>query len=66
MKSLERRYNNILIKNELLSSYICFAEAVTKQKFAKATVYYWFNRLVDKNDYSNKEKRNLLKHLCNL
>ena len=66
MKSLERRYNNISIKNKLLSSYICFAIAVTKQKFKKATIYYWFNRLVDKNDYSRKEKRNLLKHLCNL
>lgn len=66
MKSLERRYNNISIKNKLLSSYICFAMAVAEQNFAKATIYYWFNRLVDKSDFSRKEKRNLLKHLCNL
>ena len=66
MKSLERRFRNILNKNPFWSSYICFAVAVTKQKFTKATISHWFNRLVDKNDYSKKEKKGILKHLCNL
>jgi len=66
MKSLERRFKNILNKNPFWSSYICFAVAVAKQEFKKATIYFWFNKLVDKNDYSRKEKKGILKHLCDL
>lgn len=66
MRSIQRRFKKIIKRNFLWSSYVCFAEAVKFQQFSKGAIHYWFNRLVDKDDYSKKEKRNLLKHLCNL
>lgn len=66
MRSIQRRFEKIVKRNPFWSSYISFAEAIKHQQFSRDTIYHWFNRLVDKNDYSRKEKRNLLKHLCNL
>ncbi|MFA6096849.1 MAG: hypothetical protein WC788_04445 [Candidatus Paceibacterota bacterium] len=66
MKSLERRFKNISDKKPLWSSYICFAEAVKKQRLNKQTIHRWFNKLVEKDDYARNEKKGILKHLCNL
>jgi hypothetical protein len=63
MKSIERRFNNIKKDNPYWSSYICFAEAVKNQNFSKQTLHRWFNKLVDKNDYSRSDKRTILSHL---
>lgn len=63
MKSLERRFNNISVKNPCSSSYICFAEAVRGQKFSKKIIAIWFNKLVDRDDYSKKDKKELLSQL---
>ena len=66
MKSLERRYNNIAKKHTGWSSYICFAKAVTRQQFTKRSIQYWFNKLVDKQDYSKNDQTQILKHLESL
>lgn len=66
MKSLERRFNNISRLNPKWSSYICFAEALKKQNFNRKTIYYWFNRLVEKNDYDKADKYELVKCLISL
>ena len=66
MKSIERRFKRFATKNPLWSSYICFASAVANQRFKKSTIHRWFYKLVDKDDYSNKEKKEILKHLCDL
>ena len=63
MKSIERRFNNITQGNPYWSSYVCFAEAVRGQNFSRQILHRWFNKLVDKNDYSRKEKKAILKHL---
>lgn len=66
MKSIYRRFKLIYDKNPLWSSYICFAVAITKQQFGKKTIYYWFNRLVEKDDYQRSERKHHLAHLLNL
>ncbi len=66
MKSLERRFNNITKKNHSWSSYICFAEAITGQKFSRQTIHRWFNKLVEKDDYDKKDKKAILSHLWDL
>lgn len=63
MKSLKRRYNNIAQKHTGWSSYICFAKAVTGQKFSRRILQHWFNKLVDKRDYARNEKTQILRHL---
>ncbi|MDD5639280.1 MAG: hypothetical protein PHR47_00540 [Candidatus Pacebacteria bacterium] len=66
MKSLERRFQNIAKRNPNFSSYLCFAKAIEGQQFNKKTIRFWFQRLVDKDDYITKEKGSLLKHLDSL
>lgn len=66
MKSVERRFKKILKKNPCWSSYVCFAETCNSQDFQKKTIYFWFNKLVDKNDYDKKEKKLILSHLRSL
>ncbi|HOX10364.1 MAG TPA: hypothetical protein P5323_00175 [Candidatus Moranbacteria bacterium] len=66
MKSLERRFKNITKKKPFWSSYVCFSEAVKGQGFNRQSIHRWFQRLVDKNDYTRKEKRAILAHLENI
>ena len=66
MKSIERRFNNILKKNPYWSSYICFAEAIKAQNFSDQTMRHWFNKLVDKDDYDKSDKKALLSFLDGL
>jgi hypothetical protein len=63
MKSLERRFNNITEKNIFWSSFICFAEAVKGQRFTPSILHRWFQKLVQKDDYAQSDKRTLLRHL---
>ena len=66
MKSLERRFKDIESKNPNYSSYICFAEAIDKQRFSRRAIRHWFDKLVDKDDYAVDEKNEVLRHLCTL
>lgn len=66
MKSLERRFNNILQLNPCWSSYICFAEAVKGQNFSQRTIASHFKVLVEKDDYNYQEKKQILKYLTSL
>jgi len=66
MRSIQKRFNNITNKNPNWSSYICFAEAIKEQRFSKQTIHRWFQKLVDKDDYVNNEKKEILTHLENL
>lgn len=63
MKSLERRFNNIVKLNPKWSSLICFGEAVTGQNFSRITIAKYFNKCVEKSDYDKKDKREILKCL---
>ncbi len=63
MRSIERRFKNIEAKNPYWSSYVCFFMAIEKQNFSQQMIARWFNKLVDKDDYSSKEKKAVLAHL---
>lgn len=66
MRSIERRFRKISKKYPDRSTLSCFAEAVRGQNFTKRTIYFWFNRLVEKDDYSENEKRAIFRELENL
>jgi hypothetical protein len=66
MRSLQRRFSNIAMRNPYWSSYYCLAEAVKNQQFSRKIITKHFNNLVDKDDYDKVEKRNLINHLFSL
>lgn len=62
MKSLERRFKNIVDKNPFWSSLVCFTEAVKGQGFGRQTIHRWFQKLVEKEDYCLGDKKDVLAH----
>lgn len=66
MKSIERRFKGISSRHPFWSSYTCFAEAITGQNFSRESLRYWFNKLVDKNDYAQSDKKAIIAHLEHL
>ncbi len=63
MKSIRRKFNEVSSKHPYWSSYVVFFATVKEGRFGKKAVRHWFNRLVDKNDYSPVEKRGVVAHL---
>lgn len=63
MRSIEARFKTEQINNLNLSSYMCFAASVKKQKFTKDIINRWFNKLVSKADYSKNDKRDIVNYL---
>lgn len=63
MKSVEARYRLFDKASQGHSSFIVFSRAITGQGFTKAALGKWFNRLVNRGDYSKGDKRRILKHL---
>lgn len=61
MKSLEARFREIEIKNPLWSTFVVFVAAVNGQNFAPKVISKWFNKLVDKDDYNQEEKKALMR-----
>jgi len=66
MKSIERRFKNVTKKNPHWSSYTCFAEAIQEQSFSEQRISRWFHKLVEKEDYSKKDKKQILAFLYDL
>lgn len=66
MRSIQRRFNKISTRSPELGSYICLARAIINHKFSRQMIGRWFQKLVDKDDYSKNEKKGLLSHLENL
>ena len=66
MKSLQRRFANLQEARPILSSYINFAGAVKEGKFSPRIIRYWFNRLVEKDDWAGMSKIDLFCHLDSL
>jgi hypothetical protein len=60
MKSIQRRFNKIQQKNPYWSSIVCFNEAIKEQSFSRKSIYYWFSKLVNKNDYQKCDKKTML------
>lgn len=63
MKSLQRRFNKLKSRNPYWSSYLCLAMAIRGRGFTKKTISRWFQKLVEKDDYSQGDKKSILKHL---
>ena len=66
MRSLKRRFNKISKLNPKWSTYICFEEAVKKQNFSRRIIYYWFNKLVEQDDYDPTQKKKIIEQLISL
>jgi len=66
MRSIERRFKKIEKKNSDYTTYLCFAEAVRGQRFRSKTIRFWFNRLVDKDDYDKRDKKLILTFLYHM
>lgn len=53
--------------NPYWSSWICFCETIkNKKNLSKRTIKQYFKRLIDKDDYVQNEKRELLNSLYKL
>jgi hypothetical protein len=48
------------------SSFVLFAETITRKNFSEGAIERGFNRLVDKEDYSKREKKQLLNSLVEM
>ncbi len=66
MKSVQRKFNNIKKNNPCWSSYICFAETVSNQNFSKKIIRKYFRKLIDKKDYLQAEKKEVLNYLLQI
>lgn len=64
MKSLERRFRNLVRSKIGWSLYGCFFEAVRGQKFSERAIRHWFPRLVDKGEYETRDRKALLFQLA--
>lgn len=64
MRSIQRRFQKIQNTRSDRSTYTCFAEAVIGQSFSKHKIAQWFNHLVNKDDYSKSDKKNIIQYLC--
>ena len=49
------------------SDHTCFAEIIAnRKKLSSKTIKKYFNILIDKDDYAEDEKRDVVKYLINL
>ena len=63
MRTIERRFNKIKRENEYWSDYVCLAETVCGQKFTRRSIYEYFSKLVDSEDYDALDTNLLVRHL---
>lgn len=66
MKSIQSNFWKLQKKNSGWGSYICFVEAVRGKKYTMRSIREAFNKLVDKGDYADKEKKDILAGLLNI
>lgn len=65
MRNLKKRLEELKSKNPYLSTYILLAEAIAGTKY-KGSTYSLIKKLVDPEDYSEKELAKLARHLFSL
>lgn len=63
MKSLQRRFKNLELKNPSWSTSVLFSEAIRGQGFNRQAIHRWFKILVDKEDYDLVNKKQILRNL---
>ncbi len=63
MRSLKRVFEKLKMENPNWSDYTCFSYAISGKGFSKKIISRYFNKLVDKGDYSRGEKKDVLERL---
>lgn len=63
MKRIDVMVNGIQRKEPDWSSFVCFAMIVLENFFSKTTIWQAFNRLVEKDDYAEEDKEEILEDL---
>lgn len=63
MRSLKRVFEKLKRENPNWSDYICFSHTISGKGFSKKVVSGYFNKLVDKDDYSRGERKEVLERL---
>lgn len=63
MRSIERSFKQHQKQNPCWSTWTCFTKTIMERSFSKDKIRRHFNLLVDKDDYENKDKNQLLKYL---
>ena len=66
MRSIERRFISQQNKHPNKSSLLNFAAAVKGQYFKAVNIGRRFTKLVDKEDYSKRERKDIIHHLYSL
>lgn len=66
MKSIKHNFDSLREKRPLWSSYACFVAAIKGKGFGKDAIRRWFNKLVEKDDYTKNDKKALLENLDKL
>ncbi len=63
MRSLKRVFEKLKRENPNWSDYTCFSHAISGKGFSKKIISRYFNKLVDKGDYSREDKKEVLERL---
>ncbi len=66
MKSLQYNFKKAQKGNPFLSTLIQFSIAVRHQNYTSKKIVEWFNRLVDKNDYTSSNKKEVIQYCVQL
>jgi len=66
MRSLEARFRRCQKKHQEVGDFVNLGRAVKDQKFSEQTIRRFFNKLIEKDDYSSGDKQQLIKHLIGL
>jgi hypothetical protein len=65
MKSIKRKFDDVSVKKPNHSSLMIFIGVLRSGKFTEQVIKRWISKLVEKDDYDRKSKKELLKHLVN-
>lgn len=66
MKNLKFHFHKCQEKHPSASSYLNFARAVKGRRFSKDAISRWFTKLVEKDDYDKRDRKQLIAHLAKL
>lgn len=62
-KTIRTRFNTLQQLHPGWSTYSCFANDILIHKYPQRAITRQFNKLVDKEDYKNSEKPEILQYL---
>lgn len=66
MKTIRVLFNEVSAKHPELSSFICFGMVIKGMKLDHEIISRHLSRLVEKDDYSGSERKQLIDHLWSL